>query len=178
MLSAKQKEFADLIDSIRKSESKLEMLKQNLEFTNQNLNRVTKNKVAFNESIANLHSDLTNKQTSLSQLSSQTEAIKTDFENWKEKYDEIESRRQDIQGESNTDLDELKVLEENRFQLEKTIIEINSQNTNQEQNKLASLTEKSSIDSNILNLEGAFNESKSALEAIDKQIATLSLIHI
>ena len=173
LLSAKQKEFAELIDSIRKSESKLEILKQNLEFTNQNLNRVSKNKLSFNESIATLQTDLSSKQSALSQLSNQSEAIKTDFETWKEKYDKIESRRQDIQGESSTDLDELKVLDENRFQLEKTIIEINSQNTNQEQNKLASLTEKTNIDANIKTLEGNYSESKQALEVVDKQIVTL-----
>ena len=173
LLSAKQKEFAELIDSIRKSESKLEILKQNLEFTNQNLNRVSKNKLSFNESIATLQTDLSSKQAALSQLSNQSEAIKTDFETWKEKYDKIESRRQDIQGESSTDLDELKVLDENRFQLEKTIIEINSQNTNQEQNKLASLTEKTNIDATIKTLEGNYSESKQALEAVDTQIVTL-----
>ena len=173
LLSAKQKEFAELIDSIRKSESKLEILKQNLEFTNQNLNRVSKNKLSFNESIATLQTDLSSKQSALSQLSNQSEAIKTDFETWKEKYDKIESRRQDIQGESSTDLDELKVLDENRFQLEKTIIEINSQNTNQEQNKLASLTEKTNIDATIKTLEGNYSESKQALEVVDKQIVTL-----
>ncbi len=173
LLSAKQKEFADLIDSVRRSESKIEILKQNLEFTSQNLNRVTKNKTSFSDSLTAIQKELTSKQTNLAQLNNQTEAIKNDFEAWQGKYNEIESRRLEIQGESTSDLDDLKVLEENRFQLEKTIIEINSQNTNQEQNKLASLAEKDAIDSKIKSLETSYDESKQALDKIDKEIDTL-----
>ena len=173
LLSSKQKEFADLIDTIRRSESKIEILKQNLEFTSQNLNRVSKNKTSFNESLGMIREELTAKQTILAKLNNQTEAIKNDFEAWQGKYNEIESRRLEIQGESTSDLDELKVLEENRFQLEKTIIEINSQNTNQEQNKLAALTEKEAIDSKIKSLESTYNESKQALEKIDQEINAL-----
>jgi len=137
LLSHKQKEFNEITDKIRTKENELEIKKQNIEFALQNIRRAENNQNQFkksSEEIAEIirlkEEELKAKQELLPELQKQYDAAKEEFE-------KIESERQKIQGENSVEIDKLKEIETQRFELEKTIIEIKSKYDNSEQNAIA-----------------------------------------
>jgi len=173
-LSHKQKAFSELMDELRKLEGHQEMNKQNFSFVEQNMERVQKNIQNFTQLVAATQSELTIKETALGQQTSKREELESSFLDWQIKYETIENKRQNIQGESSSDLEELKLLEEEKFQLEKSIIEINSHNTNQSQNNELNLSDLTLLTTKIASLNNEKTQSESNLLQLDDDITALT----
>ncbi len=174
LLNHQQKEFSELIDVIRKSEGKQDMLVQNESFIQKNIQRVTNNKTSFSSKFNELTAEANTKQAAVDELLSQSENLETRFLSWKSKFDEIENRRKDIQGENSSDLDELKELEDKRFSLEKSVIELNSSTTNLNNNKTHIEVELQSIDVEIATLKNKIAKSNTELEGVNSKIENLN----
>lgn len=174
LLSAQQKEFAILMDSIREAESKKAITLQNKSFVEQNLSRIEKNQQEYSKTNAKLKVELEEKLTLKQTLQSESENLEANFQKWKQKFDEIESRRLSVQGENTSDLDELRTLEEDRLNLEKTIIGIKSQSENYNSNIQNILNEVATLRSEFSRLESEMNSTSSNLGVIIQQIEKLT----
>ncbi len=173
LLSHKQKEFSALIDQIRKSESNQDMLIQKQNFVSKNIERVTKNKVEFSDRLNELRIQQSEKEKQLEELTSKSENLEATYLSWKAKYEEIESKRQAIQGENTTELDELKMLEEQRFTLEKSIIELNSQIESLAHHKNVASQEVSSVNNELGTINSKLEEEETRLSSINKELSSL-----
>ena len=169
-LSEKQKAFNDIIDKIRKTESLIEIKKQNQSFLKQNIHRVEQNSEEFTQSRKSIQIILDDMYAKLEDIKKQSNEIKMDYLSWKESFERIDNERLKVQGENNTQLDELKMLENERFELEKSLVELKS-NYN---NKLAN---QDVNNSEILSLDRSENELKKqkalVQEQVDKETAVL-----
>lgn len=174
LLSAKQKDFNDVIDTIRKSENLMEIKKQNQIFIQQNIKRASNNIEEFENSIKDIKTVLEQKQAELKSKESNTALLKSDFEEWKEKFAEIEVERQRIQGESSSELEELKNLENKRFELEKTLIELKSQSANAEQNEKRTNEEIATIQASQATLIKDLESINSDISAVQEDIKQLN----
>ena len=83
-LSAKQKEYNEVVDALRTKENELEIKKQNVEFILQNISRFTNNKKQFSEASTDISGIIETKKKQLSEkeiekprLESELEASKT-----------------------------------------------------------------------------------------------------
>lgn len=173
LLSIKQKEFSLLIDDIRKSESQQEITKQNKSFVQQNIARITKNNAEFSNTLNKIKADLATKTDEYSLLSAKSENLETNYLSWKSKYEEVESRRQAVQGENSSELDDLKLLEDSRFNLEKTIIEITSQSQNYDLNSNNTSKEVTQLTAELDELEKDLRVAQTELEQLNEVLSTL-----
>ena len=174
MLTEQQRGFGDLIEGIRKLESDLAIGKQNKSFILQNLERIKKNEVEFQETRNLLKGELISKEEELKTLNLKSADFKSNFDNWKSKFEEIEQRRLAIQGENSSHLDQLKELEDNRFQLEKSIIEIKSQSDNFESNIQNILSDVSRLRSQYSNLSTSLTGTTKSLDSINENLDRLT----
>ena len=174
MLTEQQRGFGDLIEGIRKLESDLAIGKQNKSFILQNLERIKKNEVEFQETRNLLNGELISKEEELKTLNLKSADFKSNFDNWKSKFEEIEQRRLAIQGENSSHLDQLKELEDNRFQLEKSIIEIKSQSDNFESNIQNILSDVSRLRSQYSNLSTSLTGTTKSLDSINENLDRLT----
>jgi len=174
MLTEQQRGFGNLIETIRKQESDLAIGKQNKSFILQNLERIKKNEVEFHETKSLLTTELSGKEIQLSELNSKSTDYKSNFENWKAKFEEIEQRRLAIQGENSSYLDELKDLEDKRFALEKSIIEIKSQSDNFESNIQNILSDVTRLRSEYSNLNSSLTNTSKSLNNVTQKLNRLS----
>lgn len=183
LLSSKQKEFNDIIDKIRKSENLLEMKKQNLTFIEQNIRREQNNVKEFTSSVGEVNSVFNSKKQELTLKLASATVLKGDFEEWQQKFVSIEEERKRVQGESSSDLEELKNMESKRFDLEKNLIEIQSKSSNSEQNILRAKEDihklslsksevdesRASLTNEITEVEKSLTEYKYKLENIEEE---------
>ncbi len=170
LLSNKQKNFNEIIEKIRKAENLLEIKKQNLSFIQQNIKRASGNISEFEKSINDISILVNNKKEEQHSKDSLTTALQSSFENWKQKFAEIEEERKRIQGESSSDLEELKNLESERFELEKKLIEIQSKSSNAAQNESRTVEEQNSLLNSNTNLTSEYEEIKTKLESVQEEI--------
>lgn len=133
-LSDKQKEFNDIIESLRKTESLIEIKKQNQNFLRQNASRVESNSIEFKATGKNIEAMLDEHFSKLEQFRSLSAKIKSEYLEWKERFEKIDHERMQIQGENNSRLEELKDIETQRFDLEKELVELRSNQKNRQSN--------------------------------------------
>ncbi len=134
-LSEKQKLFNDIIEKLRKTESQIEIKKQNNSFLKQNVQRVENNKEEFIKNQGSIQVMLDEMYGKLELLNEKSEPIKEEFLKWKETFEKIDNERLQIQGENNSQLEELKQLEGLRFELEKELVELRSNYKNKINNQ-------------------------------------------
>jgi chromosome segregation protein len=136
-LSAKQKEYNEVVDALRTKENELEIKKQNVEFVLQNISRFTNNKKQFSEASTDISRIIETKKKELSEKEIDKPRLESELEASKAEFERVEVERQKVQGENNTDVDRLKALENKKFELEKDIISLKSKSDNSEQNSIA-----------------------------------------
>ncbi len=165
-LSTKQKEFNEIIESLRKTESEIEIKKQNKTFLLQNIKRVEQNQDEFRTNNKAIQQLLEGMYSKIEKLRTDSSDIKTDYLKWKDEFEQIDNERIKIQGENNSHLEELKNLETSRFELEKELVEMRS-NLN---NKLANKDNSSRDIEDFTNKLEQLNGEKSELsESIFKE---------
>mgnify|MGYP000264916703 CR=1 FL=1 len=173
LLSEKQKGFNEIIEKIRTSENQKEIKIQNQTFLQSNLNRSISNKNEFDTNIEEINQTLSEKRAALNSKMDRESQLKESYEEWKAKFDQIEEQRKKIQGENTTVLDELKILESKRFELEKSIIEITSKAENADQNNKVAAEEISIFELAQVGLFADQSKFQEELNLINEEIATL-----
>lgn len=169
-LNEEQKGFNTLIDELRKTESQIEIKKQNINFLGQNIKRVEHNKLEFSVSQKNADETLNKMFKELEALKSGSEAIKKRYLDWKEQFESIERLRVELQGESNSKLEELKILENRKFEKEKQLVELKSNLNNKLNNKSSLEAEMASSESNSVELQKIHAELQAS---VDKELQAL-----
>ncbi len=181
-LTAKQKEFNEAVDALRTKENELEIKKQNLDFIIQNINRFESNKKQFIEASAEISEVLISKKKELAERESQKANLEKELEESKQEFERVEVERQKVQGENNSDVDRLKALEKEKFELEKDIIELKSKSDNSEQNSIAineDLLNFQSLQTNLSTQQGGIEEDlKAATDEYNKLIEKSNNIEI
>ena len=173
-LTAKQKEYNEVVDALRTKENELEIKKQNLDFIFQNIQRFESNKKQFIEASAEIADVIVAKKKELAEKESQKAKLDLELKESKEDFERVEVERQKVQGENNTDVDRLKELEQQKFELEKDIIELKSKSDNADQNSIAindDLLNYQSLQSNLSTQRESIEvDLKEATEEYDKLI--------
>jgi chromosome segregation protein len=159
-LTAKQKEYNEVVDALRTKENELEIKKQNLDFIYQNIQRFESNKKQFSDATEEISQVLITKKDELKNIESEKPTLEKELQDSKQEFERVEVERQKVQGENNTDVDRLKALEKNKFELEKDIIELKSKSANSEQNSIA-------INDDILNFQSLQNNLTTQRESIE-----------
>ena len=175
-LSSKQKEFNKIVEDLRNAESQKEITKQNISFLTQNIEREERNLAQDTAQIKFIQATLDEKSESLNVLNNKLEALTSTYNEWQEKYDQIEHERKNVQGASNEQINALKTLEDQKFKIEKSIIETRSRSSNFNQNianasdELSGYsTEMSQLNQELLTLNQDLEKSKSRLEGLKKK---------
>lgn len=167
-LSAKQKEFNGIIEELRRTESQLEIKKQNKQFLEQNKKRVENSIEEFARSQDQIESSLNNIYTQLEKLESESPAIKNEFLKTQSDFESIDNQRLQLQDENNTLLEALKTAENKRFELEKRLVQLRSNYENKLSNR------KTGDDDRIENLNilsGLESEATKLQESIDTELS-------
>ena len=89
-LSSKQKEFNKIVEDLRNAESQKEITKQNISFLTQNIEREERNLAQDTAQIKFIQATLDEKSESLNVLNNKLEALTSTYNEWQEKYDQID----------------------------------------------------------------------------------------
>ncbi len=134
VLSAKQKDYNEVMDKMRAVENNLEIKKQNKEFNQKNIERTFANLTEFRKSLSEAAVIVKQKEEELQKKISQADDIDQKFQTEESNYKKIEEERQKIQGANNQEIEQLKELETKKFEIEKSIIELRSNTDNARDN--------------------------------------------
>ena len=165
-LSAKQKEFNQIMDLVRNGESQKEIKKQNALFLEQNIRRAAINSEEYDKSIKEILSIVSKKSDQLDDLLQKGNELEKDYESWKSRFESIENKRKNIEGASSEQLSELKSLDDQKFELEKSIIEISSRLSNFAQNKQNALDEVRQLEMTIADVATEQDEINKSFSSI------------
>lgn len=165
MLSSKQKEFSALVEDIRSKESSKEIKIQNSQFLRQNIAREERNISGFKDDLRLNDAILKEKKQEFDRLSGISPQLEGNYLDWKAKYEAIEAQRNALQGVNSEHASQLKALENERFNLEKKKIELNSKIDYSNQNK-SNIREQLESYSDTRN--SLIQEKQSLLEEADK----------
>ena len=172
LLSEKQKHFNEIIDKVRNTESQREITKQSQTFTQQNLAREEKTNTSLKQSLTDLVSDLNHKDQKLTELAQSGYNIKKNFDQWATQFEDIEEKRKQVQGTNDSELVELRNIEERKFQIEKSIIEINSRSENLNFNKQNFTNEKDQFIVEKTGLTEQIANTKAELDKVTNELET------
>ncbi|NNK90003.1 MAG: chromosome segregation protein SMC [Saprospiraceae bacterium] len=172
-LSHKQKEFNSIVDNVRTGESQKEIKKQNISFLDQNIKRENNNLQEYISNLSGIDTLVQDKDTELKVLLENGLELEKKYIDTKSRFEEVELERQNIQGATNEEISALKELEDQKFQLEKSIIELSSQSTNYSHNRNQALEEKEKQERIHEELQKKSSEINSELEEVRNRLENL-----
>lgn len=172
-LSSKQKEFNDIVDQVRQGENRKEIKKQNIQFLGQNIKRTESNLSDHSQSYDEISKILDKKLSEYEALENDGADVESKYQTLKSAFQQVDQERQSMVGSGNEKMTLLKNLEDKKFGLEKSIIEINSRIANNLQNKNVAQEQIDHQQSGIDALQKDNLETSSSIEDLRSKLSAL-----